>query len=314
MGAIGFTLAVGILGSTCAAWRGRPSTAFRLANAFAAGEFIGVAMLHLLWEANVAMGRVVAAAVSYPIAPAIFVATLLLTMFAHRVYTPPAASRPRQRKSMERGGDTDVESLCHDATPPRPGSGAASLGGLFTLILAVHSLFGGLVIGLQTALHATIINFIAFGTHKGVAAYALGLDLSRADMSGRWRLVNCLVFAVSTPVGVAAGAGTLAVVPHRVGVAVSAAFGAASAGSFMYIAVRELAEELAAGGGTDHEGSDKDRDNGTAKGSAAPARPVWVALAAIAGVAVMAIVFPVIIFPGTSGHAAVGCVNTTSQA
>lgn len=237
-------------------------------------------MLHLLWEANLTFSSVTGA--QYPVAPAIFVAALLLTIFAQQCFV-----HTRHRAAGE--SNTGAEPLCRDAAAPP----LAPLGGLFTLILAVHSLFGGLVIGLQTALHATIINFIAFGTHKGVAAYALGLDLSRTDMSGRRRLAHCLVFALSTPIGVAAGVEILAAVSRRVGAAVCAAFGAASAGSFMYIAVRELSEELA---------------SSTAEGRPGHThhRPVWAALAASAGVAVMAVVFPVIIFPG-SEHGGVVC-------
>lgn len=114
----------------------------------------------------------------------------------------------------------------------------APLGVIFTVILAVHSFFGGLVIGLQTTLHSTIINFIAFGVHKAVAGYALGIDLSCTEVGLTAKITQCVVFALSTPTGVAVGVGILAAVPSRVGATISACFGAASAGSFMCAARR----------------------------------------------------------------------------
>ena len=330
IGAIAFTLCIGLVGSLGALFFGKENTAFRLAVDFAAGEFIGVSLLHLQWSATKNFERYVT--LKYPIGSIIFVATYLLVLFLHQV-KPNRGIRSdswRKKRRMMSASDNQRKGAGRDGQSPGTGetipeTGAPSLspvlseepagegtelsdnstarddrfkrmgsvadtlvdpytggsmvknfGYLFSIILAVHSIFGGLVIGLQLTLQGAIINLLAFGVHKGVAAYALGLDLARSSSGKVYRITQCVIFSLSTPVGVAIGMGVVETAsPSASGITV-AVFAAAAAGAFLYIATVEIlrtAQDL----------------------------PLQlVALFTLLGVAVMAVIFPAIIFPNQS--------------
>lgn len=326
IGAIVFTLGIGLVGSLGALFFGKENMAFRLAVDFAAGEFIGVSLLHLQWSAMKNFEEYVTP--KYPIGSIIFVATYLLVLFLHQAKpnSDIRSNHPRRKRGIStrnmhrHGAGGDEQSSQTGETIPEtgvlspalsevPGEGTAlgdqpqargdsfdrmisvadtlvdpytggsmvkNFGYLFSIILAVHSIFGGLVIGLQLTLQGAIINLLAFGVHKGVAAYALGLDLARSSSRKGHRITQCVIFSVSTPVGVAIGMGVVETAsPSASGITV-AVFAAAAAGAFLYIATVEIlrtAQDL----------------------------PLQlVALFTLLGVAVMSVIFPVIIFPNQS--------------
>ena len=314
VGAVCFTLAIGLLGSmlaTCYA-KGGGGIFFAVSNVFASGEFMGVALLHLLWASNHGLEKLVIP--NYPLSPLIFLFSVLATAFAHHL---PCVGK---RGGGEGGGATGGDQQRH------------ALGALFTVILAVHSIFGGIVIGLQTSLHSTIINFIAFGAHKGVAAFALGLDLSRKaeTMPLCRRLWHCAIFAVSTPIGIGVGTGIIAGTSAKTGHITSAVFGAAAGGCFLYIALKELMEDLEESVRGSPAGppppaielvvADPAAKPSTAAAAEGPRgaglkshlkghrlQPVQVLFAFTAGVAVMAVIFPLILFPGGASAEHIAC-------
>mmetsp|Transcript_29199 Transcript_29199/g.69525 ORF Transcript_29199/g.69525 Transcript_29199/m.69525 type:complete len:304 (-) Transcript_29199:179-1090(-) len=283
IGAICFTLFIGLTTTFYAVKRAKSSVAFVLAGIYAAGQFIGVACLHLGWASDLALMHFVTD--KYPVGPLICVISILVTQMASAQAKEEESAQTRTKESPADDEATMRDSLLMSQSISMPEENAKrsdehTFGMTFVVVMVVHSVFGGLVIGLQTTLHMTVINLIAFGVHKGVAGYALGLDLKKWDIEFKKIASCCIVFACSTPLGVGIGMGVLASANMKVGHIIAASFAAIAAGSFLYIAVTELNEEYRA------------RRVGK----------LSVLVTAFLGVSVMSVIFPVILFPGNTTH------------
>ena len=286
IGAICFTLFIGLTTTFYAVKRAKSSVAFVLAGIYASGQFLGVACLHLGWASDLALMHFVTD--KYPVGPLICVVSILVTQFAEYCLATPANEEERKSaQTRTKESPVDDEATMQDTSQSvamreenAKRSDEHTFGMTFVVVMVVHSVFGGLVIGLQTTLHMTVINLIAFGVHKGVAGYALGLDLKKWDLEFKKIASCCIVFACSTPLGVGIGMGVLASANMKVGHIIAASFAAIAAGSFLYIAVTELNEEYRA------------RRVGK----------LSVFVAAFLGVSVMSVIFPVILFPGNTAH------------
>jgi solute carrier family 39 (zinc transporter), member 1/2/3 len=113
--------------------------------------------------------------------------------------------------------------------------------------LSFHSLMEGLTLGVsQRSRRQFLALLVAILAHKFFAAFALGISLSSAASTPAGRraaLHAAVVFALTTPVGAAAGLCVSSALLPRAATAVCAGLGAVSAGIFVYIALVELVAE-----------------------------------------------------------------------
>ena len=78
---------------------------------------------------------------------------------------------------------------------------------LLLIALSFHSVFGGLVIGLQESKSTLISIFLAIIVHKAVMAFSLGLNIAQSNMTRRSFILSSLCFSLASPIGVAIGIG-----------------------------------------------------------------------------------------------------------
>eukprot|EP01059_Diplonema_ambulator_P000985 TRINITY_DN1075_c0_g1_i1.p1 TRINITY_DN1075_c0_g1~~TRINITY_DN1075_c0_g1_i1.p1 ORF type:complete len:341 (+),score=108.71 TRINITY_DN1075_c0_g1_i1:52-1074(+) len=116
---------------------------------------------------------------------------------------------------------------------------------VLTCALAVHSISAGLALGAESTTHAVLLLFFTIIAHKWSAGLALGISFSRSTLELRRALVYLLVFACSTPLGIAIGWAAASLLPDSV----KGYLLCYSSGTFLYIGASEiLVEEYSHGG------------------------------------------------------------------
>jgi zinc transporter 1/2/3 len=192
---------------------------FSLGSALAGGVFLGAGMIHLLPDAAHGFGSYYKG-LDYPLAFALcaigFLAILLL------------------------------EKVIFANQPDEPNAQAAAAGPmafLLTVVLSFHSLLAGLALGVESTLTGSLAIFLAIVAHKGSAGFALGVDLERAGVVSNRRWTALIIFSLSTPFGILAGAGLDILASGPSGRLVEAVFDSLAAGTFLYIAVLDIIQE-----------------------------------------------------------------------
>jgi zinc transporter 1/2/3 len=191
---------------------------FSLGSALAGGVFLGAGLIHLLPDAVQGLGGYFKG-LDYPLAFALcslgFLAVLLL------------------EKVVCAGWET----------APGVSAAAGPMALLLTAVLSFHSLLAGLALGAEGTLTGSLAIFFAIVAHKGSAGFALGVDLERATVAKgrRWGLL--ILFCLSTPFGIMAGATLAALFSGPSGRVVEAVFDSLAAGTFLYIAVLDIIQE-----------------------------------------------------------------------
>jgi len=108
---------------------------------------------------------------------------------------------------------------------------------LLPLLLSIHSLVEGVALGFEDTKEDTTKILIAIVGHKLFAAFALGVNLTKNNVSSE-RLVKMVVFfAVMTPVGILLGLMAMWNSDHNL---IGEVVKAISAGTFIYIALVEV--------------------------------------------------------------------------
>ena len=74
------------------------------------------------------------------------------------------------------------------------------------LALSMHSIFEGLAVGLQGDVRNILQIFAALAIHKSILAFSLGLNFVQSHMTVRSILGSGLLFAITSPIGIAIGA------------------------------------------------------------------------------------------------------------
>jgi zinc transporter 1/2/3 len=185
-------------------------------HALSGGVFLGAGLLHMLFEA-IEQFHEVAPDSEFPWIMLITIGGFLLVLFIEKVLFRNAAV----------GTLTGEKSI---------------LPYLLLLILSLHSIIAGAAMGLESSLQATVIIFIAIIAHKVFAAFALGISLKESNIEQSAFNRNIAIFASMTPIGILLGAGLSAILEDSV--AIEAIFGAIAAGTFIYVAILEIIEEL----------------------------------------------------------------------
>ena len=198
---------------------GRADRLLMLGNAFAGGIFLGAGLIHMLTDAGVNM-QAFAGDIDFPVVPLLCGAGFLIVFFIEKVLV---------------GGD-DVGGMA--------GGRPAIYPYVLTLILAVHSLIAGASLGLEKAMGASMVIFIAIIAHKGSASFALGISLKDAGMSPSRTKRLIAFFCCMTPLGILVGAAFSAVLSSKTAFGAEAVFDALAAGTFIYVGVLEIIEDV----------------------------------------------------------------------
>ncbi len=151
------------------------SQAVVLGEALACGVFLGAGLIHMLSDAD---SDFVDAGVDYPWATMICGSVILALLYFEHL----GANLSRS--------DQKVSNL---------------LPLLTVAVLSIHSFLVGAALGSSAEAAITVVIFIAVLAHKGAAAYALSLELSRSSLSRPAALLGYGVFVALFPLGAAVG-------------------------------------------------------------------------------------------------------------
>ena len=237
------TLAVGWIGATLPLLRKRRTVGgawVGVGNAFAAGLFLGVGMLHFLPEAAAGFES---GDHDFPMAPALALAAFLLLLLLEHVLLPDAAHDAAHAHSGEGLGaphaHPGAEPADHAHAPATPSASPYVL----VLALSAHSVLAGLALGADPDRIGTLLSFLAIAVHKGTAGLALGMALVSSAVEHRRGLWMATLFAVMTPMGIAVGmvAGGPLEVTARI--AFQSTVSALAAGTFLYIGAFDLLQD-----------------------------------------------------------------------
>ena len=160
--------------------RARPkhNRLLELADAFASGIFLGTALFHMLPDA-IKDFSIIQSMNTYPIAELLCAAGFLILLF--------------------------MERLSHYFATEK--NHANTMSYMLAIILIVHSLIEGTVLGVNSTFATASIIFIAIIAHKGSESFALAVVLNRSHLSLKKITGLIVVFSLMTPLGVLTGAG-----------------------------------------------------------------------------------------------------------
>lgn len=188
-------------------------------NAFAAGIFLGIGLIHMLGEASAIWGRDLGW--RYPMALLLAGMAFLILLGLEHVAVP---ARLRS-DPVDFTGSIDRVALYP-----------------YTLLVAlsVHSFILGASLGVQKSRAAVSLIFFAIAVHKLTAGFALGVSLARSRMSQRRSLSLIGLFALTTPIGIIVGLLSTDALAGRGQTVFDAVFLALASGSFIYIAAFDI--------------------------------------------------------------------------
>lgn len=176
---------------------------FELADAFASGIFLGAALFHMLPDARedflVALG-----AIKFPLAEAFCAFGFLVLLFLER-----------------------ISELKHNPNHAVPG--------VFVVILIIHALIEGGVIGVNQEFASALIIFFAIIAHKSSESFALAVVLNRKQVKIVQTIVIVSIFSLMTPLGIILGTAFAATTPSAGSKFIMGGFNAFAAGTFLYM-------------------------------------------------------------------------------
>lgn len=172
-------------------------------DAFASGVFLGAALFHMLPEASHHFAQSIPN-FHYPLAGLLCACGFLLLLFLERL-------------SLSKNKNY--------ATIPY----------VLGIIIIVHSLIEGTVLGINTDFSTLSVIFLAILAHKGSEGFALSLTLSRATLTITPIAILIGIFSFMTPLGILMGAITETVFNTKETQLLTAGFNAFAAGTFLYM-------------------------------------------------------------------------------
>lgn len=192
---------------------------FSLGNAFAGGIFLGAGLIHMLPDAQEGLK---ALASDFPWVMLLCAAGFLLVLVLEKVIIH---SHDAVADSVEREAKCSLYPY------------------ILTIVLSVHSVIAGIALGTEDTIRLSIVIFIALISHKGSAAFALGVSLVRAGIHKSRLLKIVTLFCFMTPLGIVIGSIATAAMSGRTEQIVEGVFDAVAAGTFLYVAVLAIIEE-----------------------------------------------------------------------
>ncbi len=176
-----------------------------LGDAFASGIFLGAALFHMLPDATIEF-RQIFGLTEYPLSELLCAAGFLLLLFLERL-----------------AGNSDSHST------------GKAISYIFAVIIIIHSLIEGAVLGINTTLATASIIFLAIIAHKGSESFALAVTLNQSKLLMRHTLILIAIFSLMTPLGIALGTTMTLILQDKTGHLLTAGFTAFAAGTFLYM-------------------------------------------------------------------------------
>jgi len=239
------TLLTGALGGLAPLFWARPSSqqggSRRLVgagNAFAAGLFLGIGLLHFLPEGSASYASL---GVLYPVASVLALGAFLLLLLLEHVLLPDAAHDAAHAHSGEgHSSHHHHPPASHDSATGRQSTSAYIL----LLALSIHSVLAGTVLGADNDAMGVLMTFLAIAVHKGAAGLALGLALATNASVTRVRAFKLVsLFALMTPLGILVGSLAGAALRSDARLFFDATAAALAAGTFLYIGAFDLVQD-----------------------------------------------------------------------
>jgi zinc transporter 1/2/3 len=187
--------------------RARPEhkPSLEAADAFASGIFLGAALFHMLPDA-ISVFATTLGHTDYPLAELFCACGFLLLLFLERL----SQSTIRAKKSVN------------------------TLPYMITLILVIHSLIEGTVLGINTTYETAAIIFLAIIVHKSSESFALAVILNPTQLALKHIVLIVSLFSLMTPIGILLGT-LLTSIELRSTQLLTAGFNAFAAGTFLYM-------------------------------------------------------------------------------
>jgi len=186
-------------------WKQTYSHTLGLAEAFAGGIFLGVALFHMLPDANDGFVQALGQN-NYPYAN-----LLAAVGFMFLLGIENAMLRVNQQR---------INLIPY----------------LLAVVLSLHALIEGAALGISETLSGTILIFTAIIVHKGSESLALAAHLARNSVLPKQAISIFLVFSAMTPLGILAGDFLAETSEHVRYPLLEPTFNALAAGTFLYIA------------------------------------------------------------------------------
>lgn len=177
-----------------------------LGDAFASGIFLGAALFHMLPDAIHGFASTLKET-PYPVAEFLCACGFLVLLFLERI----AQCIPQIKNARH-------------AMPY-----------MVALILIIHSLIEGGVLGIDATMATACVIFVAIIAHKSSESFALAVILNRSQMALKNIIVIVVIFSLMTPMGILLGTKIASLLPYQSSQAWTAGFNAFAAGTFLYM-------------------------------------------------------------------------------
>lgn len=181
----------------------------QLAEAFAGGIFLGVALFHMLPDADIALHKF-NPALDYPFANLICAGGFCLFLF--------------------------LEQAIHHINEHEDSSAPNVIPFLFIILISFHALSEGIALGVNQALADIVVIFLAIIAHKASEAFATGMQLMKGTLNSKMLLSLFLAFSLMSPLGVGLGIFMMQITGQHYSQFLIGFFNALAAGTFLYIA------------------------------------------------------------------------------
>ncbi|XP_061337933.1 zinc transporter 1 [Gastrolobium bilobum] len=219
-----------------------------LGTQFAAGVFLGTALMHFLSDSAGTFGDLTTK--TYPFSFMLASSGYLLTMLGDCIVVYVTSNSERDSKVVELEGGTtpqeqelSIDQLAVETTNPAFIK-TSSLGDTILLIFALcfHSVFEGIAIGVSGTKSDAWRNLWTICLHKIFAAIAMGIALLRMLPKRPFvtTAIYSLAFAISSPIGVGIGIAIDATAQGHTADWIYAISMGIACGVFIYVAINHL--------------------------------------------------------------------------
>lgn len=208
---------VGGLIPTRKAFAQQGSNKLILGNAFAGGVFLGAGFLHMLPD-GIDNFTAMNTGIDYPLALLVAALGFMLILFIDKFF-----SEDKAQKALATSGRFPA---------------------VLFIVLAIHSIIAGMSLGLESNILSALVVLVAIVSHKGSAAFALGVNMVRDGLTKATIKKTIAFFSLMTPFGVVLGTLIGFSESDETSIVFEAVFDSIAAGTFIYIATLEIISEL----------------------------------------------------------------------
>ncbi len=191
-------------------------------NAFAGGIFLGAGFMHMLPDAN-SNFELLKLNTDFPLTEMIAGLGFIFILSLERVIARKESAEILNSKKNE-------------------------FPLILFLVLAIHSIIAGMSLGLESTIISGLVIFIAIIAHKGSASFALGVNLIGSKAKKSLIIKTIVFFSVMTPIGIIIGTVLNNIESSRISIWFEAIFDSLAAGTFIYIAVLEIIDDVFSNG------------------------------------------------------------------